>query len=253
MKFSAPDWCFFREGMDPKEYYGRLAEMGYSGVEMVDPVRYDAARNAGLTIVNTSAPPIEAGLNRIANHKDAIPRIKNVISHAAENGIGQVIIFSGNREGQSDDEGIENCEKAILELLPLAEEKSIVLTFEMLNVQDHPDYQADSSHYGFELCRRFKSTWLKTVYDIYHMERMGEDSIKDVTGNIEHIAHIHVAESPGRGIPAAKGNIRYDKIVPAILHAGYEGYWGMEFVPAGGPYNELKQTKKLFQELAGHG
>ena len=28
MEFSAPDWCFFKEGMDPTRYYGGLKSLG---------------------------------------------------------------------------------------------------------------------------------------------------------------------------------------------------------------------------------
>ena len=49
-RLSAADWCFFKQGMDPATYYGKLAEMGYSGVEMVAPERFGEAQSAGLTI-----------------------------------------------------------------------------------------------------------------------------------------------------------------------------------------------------------
>ena len=56
MRLSAPDWCFVRDGVDPVGYYRALRELGFSAVEMVDPSRWQAARDAGLAILNLSGP-----------------------------------------------------------------------------------------------------------------------------------------------------------------------------------------------------
>lgn len=252
VRLSAPDWCFLREGMDPGEYYRRLYDLGYTGVEMVDPSRFSAARDAGLEITNISCESIERGLNRIENHTWLLPRIRDTIARAGDNGISHVIVFSGNRGGQADSFGIAICRRGIEELLPDAERAGVVLAFEMLNVHDHPDYQADHGEYGFELAAEVGSPFLKLIYDIYHMERMGDDSASDVPARLDLIAHLHVAESPDRGIPLSEGEIRYGDIVPRIAAAGYQGFWGMEFMPSGDdPFVELEKAARLFRELCG--
>jgi len=93
------------------------------------------------------------------------------------------------------------------------------------------------------------SPWLKLVYDIYHMERMGDDSGKDIVRHLDRIAHLHVAESPGRGAPRSDGTIRYGRIIPRVTKAGYNGYWGMEFVPVGDALSELRDSIDLFRRL----
>ena len=47
MRLSAPDWCFWRDGNDPVAYYRALRDLGFTGVEMVDPGRWPAARCSG--------------------------------------------------------------------------------------------------------------------------------------------------------------------------------------------------------------
>jgi hypothetical protein len=44
---------------------------------------------------------------------------------------------------------------------------------------------------------------------------------------------------------------RYDRIVPRVMKAGYNGYWGMEFVPTGNAIAELRESIDLFSRLAG--
>ena len=92
LKLSAPDWCFFKKGMDPGAYYQKLKQIGYSGVEMVDPSRWQAARAAGLKIINISANHIERGLNRPINHPQLLAKIRGIIDLAAENNIPHVIV-----------------------------------------------------------------------------------------------------------------------------------------------------------------
>ena len=90
---------------------------------------------------------------------------------------------------------------------------------------------------------------MKVLYDIYHMERMGEDSVKDIVGNLSLVSHIHVAESPKRTIPLPDGNIRYREIVKKVADAGYTGFWGMEFLPGDKVLGELKTAFNDFSSF----
>jgi len=250
IKLSAPDWCFFKQGMDPEEYYGRLAELGYAGAEMVAPERFAAAKAAGLELVNLATPDLDIGLNRIENHPKQIQQARDTIALAGDNAVGHAIIYSGNRGGQPDERGIDNCRRAIEQLIPHAERAGVTLAFEMLNVHDHPDHQAAHGEFGFTLARLIDSPRLRILYDVYHMERMGDDGAADITSNLDLIAHLHVAESPGRGAPKKDGNIEYGRLVPKAVAAGYHAYWGMEFEPAGDPLEELAAAVRLFRKLS---
>jgi len=251
MKISVPDWCFYGKIGEGARYYTALKEIGVDGVEMVAPERHALARSAGLEILNAAAPGMQAGLNRRENHAELLPQIRDTIEMAKAGGIPLVIIFSGNRAHQPDEEGIAGCRAGVEALLPDARKAGVVLGFEMLNSIDHPDYQGDHGSYGFALADAVDSPWLKLVYDIYHMERMGEDSGRDIVRHLDRIAHLHAAESPRRDAPRANGTIRYDRIIPRVTKAGYNGYWGMEFIPGGDAIQELRDSIALFRRLAG--
>jgi len=251
MKFSAPDWCFYEHASDPERYYANLLQAGYAGAEMVPPDRCAAARAAGLDILNLSGPGMQKGLNRREHHAELLPQIRDAIAQAQTLRIPHVIVFSGNRAGQLDSEGIANCRAGLEQVLPDAAARGVTLLFEMLNSRkDHPDYQADSGAYGFTLAAALASPRLKVLYDLYHLAWMGADVVAEVTANLPVIAHLHVAEMPDRNAPQARGNIAYAEIVPQIQRAGYTGYWGMEFKPAGDSITELAAARKLFQSFA---
>jgi len=254
LKYSAPDWCFFEDrGYHPDVYYRRLKELGCGGVEMLDPERWQAARAAELDIVNMGAYGITEQLNRRANHEELVAEIREKIRVAAENGIGQVIVFSGNAEGQPAEEGLDNCIEALREVAPDAEAAGVKVAFEMLNSYDHQDYQADFPGYGLELARAVASPAVGVLYDVYHMYRMGRGEtaiLDDLLDNLDIVLHVHVAGAPGRGFPGADQEIDYSTIIENLAGAGYDRFIGFEFIPQAEPLDELTRAVELFEAHA---
>jgi hydroxypyruvate isomerase len=251
VKVSVPDWCFYGKLAEGRRYYDLLKGIGVGAVEMVAPERYALARGAGLEIINQLGPGMQEGLNRRENHARLVPETREAINAAGGAGIPMLVVFSGNRAGQPDGEGIENCRRGIEALLPAAEKARVVLGFEMLCSQDHTDYQADHGSFGFALTKAVGSPWLRLVYDVYHMEKMGDDSAADIVANLGSIGHLHVAESPARDMPRADGVVRYRSIITKVVAAGYRGYWGLEFVPRGDPLDDLSRSIVMLREVAG--
>ncbi|MBC7805285.1 MAG: TIM barrel protein [Akkermansiaceae bacterium] len=234
LKFSVAEWCFLQAQMNPEDFYRDTYRLGYRAADFVPAERWIQARTAGLEILNLGAPGMQDGINRAENHDVLIPSIRSAIATAKENHIPHVVVFSGNRtEGVSDEVGWENCRRALEVLAKDAEAAGVLLVLEMLNSFDHKDYQADSSRYGFDLVKAVDSPALRTLFDLYHLHRMGEDVLPVALENLSHIAHFHIAGSPARDYPDLEGAIDYRTILREIHAAGYRGYWGIEFLPRG--------------------
>jgi len=246
---SAADWCFVKPEDDADHYYRQLVKSGYSAAEMVPPERRALARAAGLRLLNFAGA---GGLNRAENQIKAVAKMRDEIAQMEAEGIEQLIVFSGNRGGQDPARGIENCIAALKEVAAAAERAGVVLTFEVFNTFDHPDYDADNSDYGFTVARGVSSPAVKVLYDLYHMHRMGEEVTAKVIANLEYVAHLHVAGSPRRDFPGKKESLDYQHVVQRIHEAGYRGTWGMEFLPGVGrdPSEELAKAARLFQSYA---
>ena len=242
---SVPDWCFYPK-VQAADYYQRLREMGYDAVEMTPEQRWPEARAAGLKILNQSGPGMQKGLNRREHHAELLPQIKKLVKQAGANGIAQVIVFSGNREGQEDELGVENCVGALKQLAPVAEAAGVELLLELLNGYNHPDYQCDHFGYAAAVVRKVKSPRVRILYDIYHAHRMGEDVRRVILENLPLIGHLHVAGSPKRDFPGAEQAIDYRGLVREVMAAGYKGYWGQEFLPQANALEELKRAHDLF-------
>jgi len=236
---------------DPAAHYGRLAELGYGAVEMAGPSHYTMIKEAGLELLNLCAAGMSGGLNQAEHHAALLPEIRQSIQHAGQNGIAQLIVFSGDRGDMDDAAGVDNCISGLKQLVGDAEAAGVTLTFEMLNENDHPGYHAVTSRFGFDVVRGVDSPVVRALYDIYHMVRSGEDPIETLVPNIDLVAHLHVAGSPGRDFPGADQDIDYGTIVREVQAAGYQGYWGMEFMPQRDGLEELAETAERFRSFLG--
>ena len=100
---------------------------------------------------------IDRGFNDPKLHDELVASYEAVIPQVAAAGLTNLICFSGKRNGLTDLQGWENCEKGLKRLMPLAEKHNVVLTMELLNSVGHKDYQCDHTVWGVELCRRVGS------------------------------------------------------------------------------------------------
>jgi len=248
LRLSAAEWACFRDGdMEAAEVYGRLVAAGYTGVEMVAKERHSAAKAAGLEIVNACGPGMYEGLNRLENHAKLVPELRDLTAQCQADGVGQLIVFSGARGGQSDAAGAANCAVGLSQLVDDAKKAGVVLAFEMLNAADHGDYAATSSSYGYAVVKAVNSPNVRVLYDIYHQQRTGEDLLSTLVDNIDLVCHLHVAGSPRRDFPGPDQEIDYASLIRAVGTTGYCGYWGMEFVPPEDPLGNLERAAALFQ------
>jgi hydroxypyruvate isomerase len=152
------------------------------------------------------------------------------LEKAQRYGIKSLLLLTGNREGRSDAECMDNCTEFLRRVVKPAEEAGVRLLPELLNsTVNHADYFLDHAALGVELCERFNSPALGLVYDIYHMQIMDGDLIRTITEQIGHIGHFHTGGNPGRKDMDDQQEIYYPAVMRAIAETDYAGYVGHEF------------------------
>ena len=157
-----------------------------------------------------------------------------------------MITFSGNRRGQPDAEGLDNCVLGLNRVKALAEDKGVTICLELLNSKvDHKDYQCDHTAWGVEVIKRVGSPRVKLLYDIYHMQIMEGDVIRTIQENISHIAHFHTGGVPGRHEIDGTQELNYRAVAEAIVKLGFQGYMAHEFVPLRDPMKSLAEAVEL--------
>jgi len=242
IKQSVCQWCFRDMPLD--DLCAAAAGMGLKSVELLAPKDFPTLKKHGLICAMVTAPNTKVGevsgiggipraWNRIEYHDALVSVYEDYLKATAEAGFPSLICFSGNRDGMSDLQGLENCVTGLKRILPLAEKLGVTVCMELLNSRvNHKDYMCDRTEWGVELCRRLGSPRFKLLYDIYHMQIMEGDVIATIRKYHEYIGHYHTAGVPGRHELDENQELFYPAIIRAILDTGYEGYLGQEFIPA---------------------
>jgi hydroxypyruvate isomerase len=242
VKQSVCRWCFNKTPLD--ELCAAAAGMGLQSVELLQPADFATVKKHGLgcamvmnpsaKVGTTSVGGITKAWNRLEYHDALVPVYEAHLKATAEAGFPSLICFSGNRDGMSDAQGLENCAIGLKRIVPLAEKLGVTLVMELLNSRvNHKDYMCDRTEWGVELCQRIGSDRFKLLYDIYHMQIMEGDVIATIKRHHAHIAHYHTAGVPGRHELDENQELFYPAIMRAIVETGYTGYVGQEFIPVG--------------------
>jgi hydroxypyruvate isomerase len=238
-------WCYRDIPLD--KLSDAAAGMGIAGVDLIDPPDWPTVKKSGLICsLTTGGGTIPDGWNRKENH-DRLEREFGIsLPRAAAAGVPNVIAFSGNRRGLSDQEGLENCVLGLNRVKTTAEQHNVTICLELLNSKiDHKDYQCDHTAWGVEVVRRVNSPRVRLLYDIYHMQIMEGDVIRTIRENIQWIGHFHTGGVPGRHELDETQELNWPAIMRAIAATGYGGYVAHEFVPTRDPLTSLREAVKL--------
>jgi hydroxypyruvate isomerase len=235
IKHSVSRWCY---GSIPFEDLCKACkEMGIMSIELTGPAEWPILNKYGMTsAMGWGDWPKGTGLNSFfnnpKNHDTLVAFYEQLIPQAASMGIKTLICFSGNRAGLTDYQGLLNCQKVIKRIIPTAEKHNVILSMELLSSRDsHPDYQCDNVEWGSVLCEMVGSEYFKLLYDIYHMQSMHGDHIRNIRRYGKYINHYHTGGHPGRKEIDDTQEIYYPAIMKALIANGYKGYVGQEFVP----------------------
>lgn len=111
--------------------------------------------------------------------------------------------------------------------------ENIRLLIESLNDKDIPEFYLVRTKDALSLIEEVNHPNLWLQYDIYHMQRMEGDLANTIEANLNRIAHIQIADTPGRHEPGT-GEINYSFLFNFLDSIGYAGWIGCEYIPMTG-------------------
>ena len=243
---SVCQWCYSKIPLDQLADYA--AQIGLKGIDLLQPDQYEIPRRHGLlcTMGYAGGGDIPKALNRTDNHAAIEQAFRVNIPRAAKAGVPNVITFSGNRAGMSDDEGARNTIAGLNRVKKIAEDNGVTICLELLNSKrDHHDYMCDHTSWGVRVMQEVNSPRVKLLYDIYHMQIMEGDLIATIRENIRWLGHFHTGGVPGRHELDGTQEIQWDAVMRAIADSGFEGYVAHEFVPSADPLISLRNAVDL--------
>ena len=210
-----------------------LADQGIEAIDLVGPENWHHLKKHGLDSSMCNGAELNLVDGFIHEEFESVlhQRYTEMIPRVAKAGYQNLICFSGNRRGLSEEDGLQQAVRALRPIVQLAEEHGVVLQMELFNsIVDHPDYMADSSSWGIALAKELASPSFKLLYDIYHMQIMEGNLIQNIQENHNFYGHYHVAGVPGRNEPWNNQEINYPAVMETIDKVGFDGYVALEYV-----------------------
>lgn len=249
---SVMGWCF--KDIPPVELAGHCKRIGLKAIEGIPASAYPAVTQLGLKISLVGSHGFQNGPLDPENHAEVESKLRDGIDLAVKFGAPNVITFTGTKKaGISDAAARRNCLASWKRVIPYAEEKGVGIVLEHLNSKDdshpmkgHPGYWGDDLHRCADLVRELDSPRFRLLFDLYHVQIMNGDLIRNINRYHELVGHYHTAGNPGRGELDETQEIQYPAVIRAIMGTGYRGYVAQEFIPtAADPIASLRQAFEL--------
>lgn len=241
-RFAANLTMLFNE-VDFLARFEAAARAGFSGVEYLFPYAFSADELAKqlkvhqLTQVlhNLPAGNWDKGERGIAILPDRVDEfregVETAIGYAKALNCPQVNCLAGLVPDGVDakvlnDTFVDNLKFAASAL----KAEGIKLLIEPINTRDIPKFYLTNTAQAVALINAVGSDNLFVQYDIYHMQIMEGDLAPTIESNLRHIAHIQLADTPGRHEPGT-GEINYPFLFRHLDEIGYGGWIGCEYKP----------------------
>jgi hydroxypyruvate isomerase len=244
--------------VDFLDRFEAAANAGFRGVEFLFPYAWAAEEIAErldshrLTLVlhNLPAGDWAAGERGIACHPGREAEfqegVASAITYAKALGVKQVNCLAGIVPQHVSPEAAR---ATLVANLKFAADKlkaqGIRLLIEPINTFDIPGFFLTGTRQALDIIKETGSDNLFLQYDIYHMQRMEGEIAATIKANLPQIAHIQLADNPGRFEPGT-GEINYRYLLGMLDEIGYTGWVGCEYKPKAG-------TERGLAWLAEHG
>lgn len=215
-------WPFGANDLDPvvvDAFVGSVADSGLGVAAFNLPSGDGRIGERGL-------PAAQDGLKRL---RESVPAALDI---AARLGCPTVNLLYGNSESSVTrlaqfDRGAE----AVAWVVEAAAERGIRVMVEPLCVRDAPGYllrSVDDARRLSERVSELASAPLGLCLDVYHLYQEDRESLERISDFVDLIAHVQVADFPGRAIPGV-GEIDITSVLQRLGTAGYCGYVGLEY------------------------
>ncbi len=258
LKFSANLTMMFNE-VDFPDRFERASRAGFKGVEFLFPYKWGKEELAekldkhGLEPVlhNLPAGDWPAGERGIACLPERMGEFQEGVGLAIEYAkvlrCPRLNCIAGLTPKEVPAEKVRRTLVDNLRFAATALEKEgITLLVEALNNHDIPGFHLTHTRDVLQLIEEVnhRNIWLQ--YDIYHMQIMEGNLTRTILDNLARIGHIQLGDNPGRHEPGT-GEINFTNLFRFIDEAGYDGWIGCEYKPAGVTEDGLEWVKPYLE------
>ena len=226
------------------ERFEAAANAGFKAVEFLFPYVFAVedirqrldAHGLKLVLHNLPAGNWDAGERGIACLPDRVQEFRagvaSAIRYAQALGVGQLNCLAGKAPADVASDMlhqtfVSNLRYAAAELGAAG----IRLLIEPINTYDIPNFYLNRTQQALAVLDEVGADNAFLQYDIYHAQRMEGELGATIKTHLERIAHIQLADNPGRNEPGT-GEINYAWLFKHLDAIGYSGWVGCEYKPA---------------------
>ncbi|PZX19044.1 hydroxypyruvate isomerase [Palleronia aestuarii] len=163
---------------------------------------------------------------------EARSAIDQAFDYGAKIGAGGVHVMAGTLGGQDPEACAATFAENLVHACDRAAENGMMVLIEPLNPYDNPDYFLIGLDMAKGVISRVNREELRIMFDCYHLQITGGDLLRRFRDTRDLIGHVQFAGVPDRGEPD-RGEVAFDRLLPAIAEAGFAGPFGAEYRPAG--------------------
>lgn len=239
--------------------FERAARAGFKAVEFLFPYAHAAqeirerldAHGLELVLHNLPAGDWDAGERGIACHPDRRDEFRagvaQAVDYAGALGVRQLNCLAGKKPpGVGDDTlratFVANLKHAAAEL----KKAGLKLLVEPINTFDIPGFYLSRTDQALSILDEVGADNAFLQYDLYHAQRMEGELAATVEKHLARIAHIQIADNPGRHEPGT-GEINHGFLFAHLDRIGYRGWIGCEYKPAAATEAGLGWRQRLAQ------
>lgn len=224
--------------------FEKAAAADFKAVEFLFPYAYAVSDikakldQYDLQLVLHNLPPgnWDGGERGIACHPDRVEEFRSgvamAISYAQVLGVPQLNCLAGKVPAgvsaeQAQQTLVGNLRYAAVEL----KKAGLRLLIEPINNIDIPGFFLNYTAQAAAILAEVDTDNLFIQYDIYHAQRMEGELAATMQKYLPQIAHIQLADNPGRHEPGT-GEINFAYLFEHLDRLGYAGWIGCEYKPA---------------------
>ena len=229
--------------LDPYQRFDAAAAAGFTHVEMLFPHQLEADRLEStldrLALEMVVFDPAggdwaggERGLLALPGREEEfLDTVRVAIDLAARIGTSRLNALVGvPPAGVSSDQARETAIGNLNSVAPLARDAGITLLVEAINNIDMPGYWASTVAFAAGLVQAADHPNVRLQLDQYHAAMAGEDALECLRTYRPLIAHVQIADVPGRHEPGT-GSQPIAGFLRELDETGYEGFVGLEYRP----------------------
>jgi len=242
MRFSA-NLSFLFADLPLLDRIDAAADNGFRGVEYMSPYDENVAdikrrlRTNGVeqVLFNLPAGDIAKGERGFASDPSRVDEfragVQNAVAYARELGCTRMNLLAGIAVPGVD---AAVARATLVDAVRYAAREldaiGATLVVEPLNRIDAPGFIVGTTAEALALIADAGAANVKLQFDMYHAQRVEGNHIATIRAHAARIGHVQIADSPGRNEPGT-GELAYERILPVLDEAGYDGWIGLEYKP----------------------